>query len=84
MNKKIKIISLILLVVILIAGIFIGNTYGLFTKGNSGKYSLKNTSAISGKREGSFIAQNSHSQCSFVSVLYCDRITHPNLLTQSR
>ena len=46
MNKKIKIISLILLVVILIAGIFIGNTYGLFTKGNSGKYSLKNTATV--------------------------------------
>lgn len=46
MNRKIKIISLILLVVILIAGIFIGNTYGLFTKGNFGKYSLKNTAIV--------------------------------------
>lgn len=46
MNKKIKIISSILLVVILIAGIFIGNTYGLFNRGNSGKYALKNTAAV--------------------------------------
>lgn len=46
MNKKIRIICLILLVVILIAGIFIGNTYGLFNRGNSGKYSLKNTTTV--------------------------------------
>ena len=46
MNKKIKIISLILLVVILIAGIFVGNTYGFFNRGNSGKYSLKNTATV--------------------------------------
>ena len=45
MNKKIKIISLILLVVIFIAGIYVGNIYGLFNRGNYGEYSLKNTAA---------------------------------------
>ena len=32
--------------VILIAGIFIGNTYGFFNRGNSGKYSLENTATV--------------------------------------
>lgn len=43
MNKKIKILSLSLLVVIIIAGIYAGNIYGLFNSGNYGRYSLKNT-----------------------------------------
>lgn len=46
MNKKIKAIILIILAVVLVAGIYLGNTYGLFNKGNYGRYSLKNTATV--------------------------------------
>lgn len=46
MNKKLKILSLILLVVIFIAGIYVGNIYGFFNRGNYGKYSLENTATV--------------------------------------
>lgn len=46
MNKKIKSIILIILAVVLVAGIYLGNTYGLFNKGNYGKYSLKDTAVV--------------------------------------
>jgi lysophospholipase L1-like esterase len=46
MNKKIKAVILIILAVVLVAGIYLGNTYGLFNKGNYGKYSLKNTDIV--------------------------------------
>lgn len=46
MNKKIKAVILIVLAVVLVAGIYLGNTYGLFNKGNYGRYSLKNTATV--------------------------------------
>lgn len=46
MKKKIKNLSLILLVVIFIAGIYVGNIYGFFNRGNYGKYSLENTATV--------------------------------------
>ena len=46
MNKKIKIVISILLVVILVSGIYVSNMFGFFNRGNYGEYSLKNTSAI--------------------------------------
>jgi lysophospholipase L1-like esterase len=46
MNKKLKIVISILLVVILVSGIYVSNMFGFFNRGNYGEYSLKNTSAI--------------------------------------
>ena len=46
MNKKLKIVISILLVVIFVSGIYVSNMFGFFNRGNYGEYSLKNTSAI--------------------------------------
>ena len=46
MNKKIKIVISILLVVVLVSGIYVSNMFGFFNRGNYGAYSIKNTSAI--------------------------------------
>ena len=43
MNKKLKILISIILVVVLIAGGYVGNMFGVFNRGNYGEYSLKNT-----------------------------------------
>ena len=46
MNKKLKILISIILVVVLIAGGYVGNMFGVFNRGNYGEYSLKNTDAV--------------------------------------
>ena len=46
MNKKLKIVISILLVVILVSGIYVSNMFGFFNRGNYGDYSLKNTTTI--------------------------------------
>ena len=46
MNKKIKIVISILLVVILVSGIYVSNMFGFFNRGNYGAYSLKNTTTV--------------------------------------
>ncbi len=45
MNKKLKIILSILLIIILVAGGYVANMFGAFNKGNYGEYSLKNITA---------------------------------------
>lgn len=45
--KKIKIVLSVILIIILAAGGYVGNMLGVFNKGNYGKYSLKNTQAVS-------------------------------------
>ena len=46
MNKKLKIIISIILVVILVSGIYVSNMFGFFNRGNYGGYSLKNTTTV--------------------------------------
>ena len=46
MNKKLKILISIILVVVLIAGGYVGNMFGVFNCGNYGEYSLKNTDTV--------------------------------------
>ena len=46
MNKKLKILISIILVVVLIAGGCVGNMFGVFNRGNYGEYSLKNTDTV--------------------------------------
>ena len=46
MNKKIKILISILLVVIFVSGIYVSNMFGFFNRGNYGEYSLKNTDTV--------------------------------------
>lgn len=46
MNKKLKILISIILVVVLIAGGCVGNMFGVFNHGNHGEYSLENTETI--------------------------------------
>lgn len=46
MNKKLKILISIILVVVLIAGGYVGNMFGVFNRGNYGEYSLKNTDTV--------------------------------------
>ena len=46
MNKKLKIIISILLIVVLIAGGYVANMFGFFNRGNYGEYSLKNTETV--------------------------------------
>ena len=45
--KKLKIILSIFLILIIAAGGYVGNMLGVFNEGNYGKYSLKNTEAVS-------------------------------------
>ncbi len=45
MKKKLKIILSITLIIVLVAGGYVGNMFGMFNKGNYGEYSLKNTNA---------------------------------------
>ena len=45
MKKKLKIILSIILIIVLVAGGYVGNMFGGFNKGNYGEYSLKNTNA---------------------------------------
>lgn len=45
--KKIKIVLSVILIIILAAGGYVGNMLGVFNKGSYGKYSLKNTQAVS-------------------------------------
>lgn len=42
MKKKLKIILSIILIIVLVAGGYVGNMFGMFNKGNYGEYSLKN------------------------------------------
>lgn len=46
MKSKLKILISIILVVVLIAGGYVGNMFGMFNSGNYGEYSLKNTETI--------------------------------------
>lgn len=46
-TKKLKIILSVFLVLVIIAGGYVGNMLGAFNEGNYGEYSLKNTEAIS-------------------------------------
>ena len=46
MNKKLKILISIILVVVLIAGGYVGNMFGVFNSGNYGDYSLKNIETV--------------------------------------
>ncbi len=43
MKKKLKIILSILLIIVLVAGGYVANMFGVFNKGNYGEFSLKNT-----------------------------------------
>lgn len=43
MKNKLKIILSITLIIIIIAGGYVGNMFGIFNKGNYGEYTLKNT-----------------------------------------
>ncbi len=43
MKKKLKDIVSILLIIVLVAGGYVANMFGVFNKGNYGEYSLKNT-----------------------------------------
>lgn len=45
--KKIKIVLSIFLILVIVAGGYVANMLGVFNKGNYGKYSLKNTEAVS-------------------------------------
>lgn len=45
--KKIKIIISVFLILVFVAGGYVGNMLGVFNKGNYGKYSLKSTQAVS-------------------------------------
>lgn len=45
--KKIKIVLLIFLILVIIAGGYVGNMLGVFNEGNYGDYSLKATSSVS-------------------------------------
>ena len=45
MKKKLKIILSIILIIVLVAGGYVGNMFGMFNKGNYGEYSLKSTNA---------------------------------------
>lgn len=42
MKKKLKIILSIVLIIVLVAGGYVGNMFGMFNKGNYGEYSLNN------------------------------------------
>lgn len=42
MKKKLKVILSIILIIVLVAGGYVGNMFGVFNKGNYGEYSLKN------------------------------------------
>ncbi len=42
MKKKLKVILSIILIIVLVAGGYVGNMFGMFNKGNYGEYSLKN------------------------------------------
>ncbi len=44
--KKLKIVLSVFLVLVIIAGGYVGNMFGTFNEGNYGEYSLKNTEAI--------------------------------------
>lgn len=46
MKPKSKIIISLILVVVLIAGGYVGNMFGVFNRGNYGEYSLKNTATV--------------------------------------
>lgn len=46
MKKKTKIIISLILAVVLIAGGYVGNMFGVFNRGNYGEYSLKNTDIV--------------------------------------
>lgn len=50
MKKKLKVILSIVLIIVLVAGGYVGNMFGVFNKGNYGEYSLKNTTI---KEDGS-------------------------------
>ncbi len=43
MKKKLKVILSTILIIVLVAGGYVGNMFGAFNKGNYGEYSLKNT-----------------------------------------
>lgn len=45
MKKKSKVILSIIIVIVLVAGGYVGNMFGVFNKGNYGEYSLRNTAA---------------------------------------
>ncbi len=45
MKKKQKVILSIILVIVLVAGGYVANMFGMFNSGNYGEYSLKNTTA---------------------------------------
>ena len=42
MKKKLKVILSIILIIVLVAGGYVGNMFGMFNKGNYGEYSLNN------------------------------------------
>ncbi len=46
MNKKIKITVVTVLILIIAAGGYLGNMFGVFAKGNYGEYSLENTKPL--------------------------------------
>lgn len=43
MKKKLKVILSIILIIVLVAGGYVANMFGMFNSGNYGEYSLKNT-----------------------------------------
>ncbi len=45
--KKLKIVLLIFLILVIIAGGYVGNMLGVFNEGNYGEYSLKDTASVS-------------------------------------
>ncbi|MBR5246996.1 MAG: SGNH/GDSL hydrolase family protein [Clostridia bacterium] len=46
MNKKLKILISIILIVVFVAGGYVANMFGFFNRGNYGEYSLENTETI--------------------------------------
>lgn len=46
MNKKLKILISIILIIVLVAGGYVSNMFGFFNRGNYGEYSLKNSTTF--------------------------------------